>query len=447
MKFKSFFHLTTQKLLVVEDYRIGGLSRLFQLLVIAFIIFDLLTKQMYFKTEIPSGYTTVWAESNELYSMQTSANQNKPSYCDNPNYNYIYSVPYWDYRNISCINMHYSEMYQKGENEIFYMTFFTENNIELGNCDIIESRNCMIQNQLDGNCFCQNMKNYFTVGSEKMNLAFDHIYSTTFATGGNIGLGDVVLVKTYIRKINDEKNYYIFEKGQNINLKIEDWLAIAGIELDETNGGTKNSEFGYGIREITPVKYRISGVEIILKVKYYNIEYISNEEDPICIIEVAPNFGWASKGSHITYLNYPDLVTNQSFFNNSTMNYVDRYRYGIKFKFIVSGLMGVFDWYALLSHLVSGIVLISTINNILALIVTYGCFKSSQKISKLRISKADLHKKKFKDNTNNNDNDIDNRRSSLQSTYQEIEANSELQGNDNKKFIKLKDLQNNFLSI
>jgi len=64
MKFKSFFNFTTQKLLVIEDYRVGGLSRFFQLLVILFIIYDLLTKQLYFKTEIPSGYTTVWAESD-----------------------------------------------------------------------------------------------------------------------------------------------------------------------------------------------------------------------------------------------------------------------------------------------------------------------------------------------------------------------------------------------
>ena len=158
MKLKNFFNFTTQKLLVIEDYRIGGISRFFQLLVILFIIYDLLTKQLYFKTEIPFGYTTVWAESNNLYNIQTNSNLNKPSFCNNSNYNYIYSLPYWDYRNNSCINLHYSEMYQKGENEMFYMSYFTENNIILGDCNIIQNKTCMINDKLDGNCFCQNMK-------------------------------------------------------------------------------------------------------------------------------------------------------------------------------------------------------------------------------------------------------------------------------------------------
>lgn len=433
MQLKQFFNFTTQKLLVIEDYRIGGISRFFQFLVIIFIIYDLLTKQLYFKTEIPSGYTTVWAESNELYNLQTASNLDTPIYCDNPNYNYIYSLPYWDYRNISCINLHYSEMYNKGENELFYMTFFSENNIEIGNCNIIDSRTCMIKNRLDGNCFCQNMKNYFTTGVEGMNLAFNHLYTTTFSSGGNIGIGDVVLIKTYIRRINNNKNYYVFEKGQNINLKLEDWLIIAGIQLDDFNSGTKISEIGYGIREPLSVKYRISGVEIIIKVNYYNIYHLTDEDETICIIEVSPNYGWASKGSHLTYLTYPDLVSNHSYFNNSTMNYVDRYRYGIKFKFIVSGLMGEFNWYSLLSHLVSGIVLISTINNILAWILTYGCFKSFRDISDLRISKTDLTKNKFKENKE----DKNIRRSSIQTTH----------NNKDSQLITIKGLQTEFFSI
>ncbi len=400
MRLKSFFNFTTQKLLVIEDYRVGGLSRFFQLLVILFIIYDLLTKQLYYKTEIPSGYTTVWAESDNLYNIQTASNLQKPVYCDNSSYNYIYSLPYWDYRNISCINLHYSEMYQKGENEIFYMTFFTENNIELGNCQIIETRDCMIQDQLDGNCFCQNMKNYFTVGSEGMKLAFNHLYTTSFGSGGNIGIGDVVLIKTYVRRINNDKNYYIFETGQTINLNVSDWLKVAGIKFEDFNSGTKLSEIGHGIRDQLSVRYRISGVEVIIKVKYYNIHYISGEDETICIIEVSPNYGWASKGSHITYLNYPDLITNESYLENTTMNYIDRYRYGVKFKFIVSGLMGEFDWYSLISHLVSGIVLISSINNLLAAFLTYGCIKSFKKIGDLRISKTDLTKNKFKDEIN-----------------------------------------------
>ena len=53
-------------------------------------------------------------------------------------------------------------MYQKGENEFFFTTHFTENVV---NCTKVGNYN---------NCDRSYYKDYFTIGSEGMNLGFDH---------------------------------------------------------------------------------------------------------------------------------------------------------------------------------------------------------------------------------------------------------------------------------
>ena len=401
----SFFNkFTVQKLLTVRDKKIGILYRCCQIAIVSFFLYDLFMKDLYFKTEIPSGFTTMWAETGTLYDRQTAANLVIPDYCNNQKYNYIYSLPYWDHRDNDCINLHYSQMYQKGESEMFFMTYFTENNIEIGKCGSFENQTCAISGQLDGKCFCQNYKNFFTNGVEGMILAFNHLYATTFETGSNIGSGKITSIRTIIRNAKSHQVFYDFSAGQTIKLTIEDWLQIAGVSLENYNIGAVKSQAGENITHIESPIYRLSGIEIILKNEYSNIEHESTYEDPVCIINVQANIGWASKGSHLEYLDYPNLVNNRSYndrilaqqSSNSVFpteekeHFVDRYRYGIKFKFIVSGLMGQFDWYMLLNYFVYTFVMLGTADTIVTNIVSYGLGDYSKTFNKLRTQEATL---------------------------------------------------------
>ena len=400
----SFFNkFTVQKLLTVRDKKIGVLYRCCQIAIVIFFLYDLFMKDLYFKTEIPSGFTTMWAETGTLYDKQSAATTVIPDYCNNPKYNYIYSLPYWDHRDNDCINMHYSEMYQKGESEMFFMTYFTENNIELGKCGSFENKTCAITGKLDGKCFCQNYKNFFTNGVEGMILAFNHLYATTFETGSNIGSGKITSIRTVIRNAKSKTVFYDFPAGQTIKLSVEDWLHVAGVSLESYNIGAIKSQPGENITSINPPIYRISGLEIILKNEYSNIEHQSSYEKPVCIINVQANIGWASKGSHLEYINYPNLVNNKSYSDkidmlngsselpvNEKEHFVDRYRYGIKFKFIVSGLMGTFDWYMLLNYFVYTFVMLGTADTIVTNIVSYGLGEYSKRFNKLRIQEESL---------------------------------------------------------
>ena len=75
------------------------------------------------------------------------------------------------------------------------------------------------------------------------------------------------------------------------------------------------------------------------------------------------NEGWSSKGSRITYIKYPNL--NDEFIDSI---YVDRYRYGIKFKFLFTGTIGNFDYFNLINTIVSAIVLFGSVSSIIVIV-------------------------------------------------------------------------------
>ena len=138
------------------------------------------------------------------------------------------------------------------------------------------------------------------------------------------------------------------------------------ISLDDLNYGTPVSQ-NHSLIPNPGLPYnRMSGIEIIIKVNYHNIEYYSGYDEPTCEISIQPNSGCSSKGSQINYIKYPNVSD-----PNDNYHYIDRYRYGIKFKFIVSGLMGIFNMNSLITHLVSGIVLVNMSTVIVSLILIY----------------------------------------------------------------------------
>jgi hypothetical protein len=217
-----------------------------------------------------------------------------------------------------------------------------------------------------------------------MLLAFDHFYTTTFEQGSNLGNSGLKLIDTYIKDI-DGNIKYVFPQGETIKLYVKDWLDLAGTSLDSLNTGTPVSQNHPKVPYPNLPYNRMSGIEIIIKVNYHNIEYFSGYDSPTCEINIQPNTGWASKGSQINYLTYPNISD-----SNDSYNYIDRYRYGIKFKFIVSGLMGVFNMNSLITHLVSGIVLVNMSTVIVAMYLMYFTGNYGKYFAKLRYTTTNI---------------------------------------------------------
>ena len=122
-------------------------------------------------------------------------------------------------------------------------------------------------------------------------------------------------------------------------------------------------------------------------------------------IKLYPNSGWASKGSSVTYINYPNISD-----PNDKYYYVDRYKYGIKFKFIISGMMGVFNINNVMNHLVSGLVLINTSAVIVSIFVIYFLGKFGEKFRKMKYSSKNID---IEDNITMNTTDLNDNKTDI----------------------------------
>ena len=122
---ETFCYFNTPITATIINTKMAISNRFLQLAIFGFLIYDLVINELYLKTEVPSGYTTMWAEDGDLYNLQKESNY---EYCDNASYNYIWESPDWEYTNISCSNLHYSESYIKGENELFFLTYYSDKN-------------------------------------------------------------------------------------------------------------------------------------------------------------------------------------------------------------------------------------------------------------------------------------------------------------------------------
>ena len=355
---KGFINnFSTNKILVIKDKKLSLSTKFLQMFVIIYLVTDLCLNELYKKVETPSGYTSMWAESNNFDVYNKSF-----SYCDNPDYNYVYSKPDWIYKNISCVDLEYAEMYVKGENEMFFLTHFTENEVNITNKEK----------------YSISKRDFFTKNLEEMVLAFDHFYSTSFEEGGNIGKKQL---DTYLRNCHDNDNAYVFKKGETVKLTLKQWLELACVDLEDLNSGTTISLPDEDIADTTYPYFRLTGIDLLVKISYYNIKSVSGYDDETCIIKVSVNEGWSSKGSTINYISYPKI--NGDYINH----FVDRYKYGVKFKFIVSGIMGSFNAYNVVTHFVSGKVLIDLCAIIVVTFASTFFAKYAKKFSTERISK------------------------------------------------------------
>ena len=382
VKFNELWNLSIPRLLVIRDVRLGLANRLFQMCVLFYLIYNIAYNEAYYELETPNGYvTSMWSETGDLYKTQrefkNNASLKKFNYCNNTEHNYIFDLPYWDYRNVSCVNIPYSSLYNKGENEFFFMTMFTENDIILNDCDLPTQLNqtCLITDRLDGNCICQNYKNYYTVGIEDMKFVFDYKYLTTFQTGSNFQDKNSRAVYTRVYSTNGSL-VKVFEKNNNIVFLVKEWLDILNVNLEDYNEATKYSEPGTDTVVNRP-RYRITGLQIIINIECSNLVKNTKVEygETVCEIHPYINDGWASKGSHITYSKYPNLND-----NIITSKYYDRYSYGIKFKFHVSGKVGVFHYDKLINTLINAIVMMGTCATILILIISNCCCNYTETI-------------------------------------------------------------------
>ena len=118
------------------------------------------------------------------------------------------------------------------------------------------------------------------------------------------------------------------------------------------------------------------------------MESISGYTKSTCEIILQGNPGWASKGSSVSYTDHPNISD-----PDDEYSYYDRYKYGIKFKFVVSGMMGEFNTNNLVNHLTSGIVLSNMSTMIVSLVILYSATAYGKKFKEFVFMRKSICKK------------------------------------------------------
>eukprot|EP01025_Chloroclados_australasicus_P045917 TRINITY_DN5061_c0_g2_i2.p1 TRINITY_DN5061_c0_g2~~TRINITY_DN5061_c0_g2_i2.p1 ORF type:complete len:610 (-),score=58.66 TRINITY_DN5061_c0_g2_i2:2162-3991(-) len=408
----------TQKFVVIQDWKLGLLLRLIQLAVFGYVLWDLINKEGYLVTQIPQGAVSSFTQGGPDYTIENMEGAFKnATHCTQPELYDFYYGPGFAYSDFACIATDPQGSSQKLESSIFVDTYFTENKLftmpgkteercrnRVGDTVPPDANYMGI---IEGSCIYSQQRHRFIAIPEDIIVSFQHRFSTTpdFDV-------ERLLPTCYLRNQAQDDIIRTFEDGEPIAGLLSDWLQWSELDLDksldeqpvlennkasfiddalaQTFGnitlglGNPNNDTFPDDYLIYP-KLRLTGVNILVKLQYYNWrlapfkDKIENKDhDIICVMDLDPILSWTSAGSQIHYAlrdyDDPRFPTNgQEPFSNSTQGFlsVDMYRYGVKFTFQQTGVIGKFSVSALIQSITSGLVLLAFANTVVTMIALY----------------------------------------------------------------------------
>ena len=353
-------------------------------------------------TEVPTGVASAWGlGGDDFYELQKNAQKNETEggngFCDDLNkYTFIYDDE-WVYDNMKCGFFTADEMISKlpSGNVIFFATHvdtrltarYTATRNATGHYTCPEATikanfgGTDATQVIEGRCTHSKRYNYIIPGMEGSKMEFDHSYDTTSEQFSG------TKPKTYVRKKDSDKDEHVFEPGESVELTMNEWLDLAGVDLDKPfNDQPRNFEGalkglnGTGA-DITDYPHpRLSGVRLNILVRYFNYDLHKKvhtemgDDDVYAIVTVSPVLGWFSKGQEITYRSNPtDLTDPIDAADGATEGYYqDMYKYGILFDIQQTGLVGALDPVFIILTLTSGLVLLGVAGTIVNLLAKFG---------------------------------------------------------------------------
>lgn len=418
------------KFVVIKDWRLGLLLRIFQIIIFAYVLFDIFRQASYLEKEVPTGLVTPLArfpdeDRNAVFNRFANINSTELAaaapYCGNPAFDFEWNNE--TFQDIRCALMDLSSLATKGETEYFFATFMSLNkfmwirNNTDGSCpdpNVENEREAsdlptgsrllnFTSNRETSVCLYENTEQYFPIEAEATTLSFLHSFQTSIVKK------DGVLPMTYLRapgfKDKDEE-LILFDKGEPVALSLKKWLEFAGIDLDNHLNNQSNHEFQAGTSSEDVLgsgdfrgqfpRARLSGVQIVLTLNYKQRNLAdkqfrklagSSADDIFCVIDVKPTFRWTVQGSDTRYLlNTPrDPIflqvgdaDRQRSDSNVVASTVDFRRNGIRFTFKVQGQLGRFQIAELINALVAGSVLLSVAQVVVTFVALYALGLSSK---------------------------------------------------------------------
>ncbi|KAK9815684.1 hypothetical protein WJX72_008072 [[Myrmecia] bisecta] len=397
-----------------------------QIAIVVYVLVNIFQRQGYLQTEVPSGVVTSFARGGNYSTadLQQQLELGHFPYCTNPDSYNFYFDSATTYENFSCVYQPTGANAIKGFNSMFYTTYLAEQKSVLvrrpsaADCPAGSAvlPGATLTGYLADACMYKRKRHFMTMAVENAVLRVVHTYSTSI-----VGVSGS-LPRTIVRRAGSAKNLLDLPANTVLQMPVQQWLELAGVDLDlPTNlqpgvkqPATSNALLvGQSYSANTYPKVRVSGVEIIVNLKYYNYKLEpnressgSNKNNVICIMELEPRLQWTTSGSDVRYmmdtpnapvllaLNHDSLVSTPAAANGSVFSFVkeaysnesatattsstDLYKQGVMFTFKQAGVLGRFNLQNLINALVQGSVLLSVAHVVVTLIALYGMGMRSQ---------------------------------------------------------------------
>ena len=359
----------TEKRTLIRDWRLALLYYALLGCVVAYVVTSLVSGKSYIMTEVPTGVASAWGlGGDDFYELQKNAMEEGTGICGDVNmYAFNYSANYV-YDNMKCGYFTAAEMISKlpSGNVIFFATHvtqtlasrYTATATTTGGVTTYTCPDATIKANfggtdatqvIEGRCTHSKEYNYIIPGMEGSKMAFDHSYDTTSEQFSG------TKPKTYLRKKDSDKDEHVFEPGESVELTMNEWLDLAGVDLDKPFNdqprnfeGTLKGLNGTGA-DITDYPHpRLSGVRLNILVRYFNydlhkdVHTTMGDDTVYAIVTVSPILGWFSKGHDITYRAEPTNLTDPIDPSDGKPEgyFQDMYKYGILFDIQQTGLVG-----------------------------------------------------------------------------------------------------------
>ena len=355
----------TEKFIKVDVPRVGLFFRFGQLMAFFLIFVQLYFNDAWGLVEVPGGTVNVWDEPGQmLRTTNIPGYAETQPYCSNESYSYS-SNAYLFYMP-ECQGLLAAELTQKGATDLFFTTAFLET-VTLGwpcpAAGVTEPRDaaCVADGgatymRANGQCGCVTQKPIFPLAVEDMVLAYEHAYQTSQVVGMRGSSADSPDLYSLIMFGNGSQ--VRFEAGRTIRLPVRDWLSSANVSLDALNYDVPVDSTGAH----PPI--RTTGAKVNIEIEYSNIDPETGRAVPGKLsvhanVRTTQEGGtWTSAGVEKFWVQYPMLPRSTP----QEYHLVERWKQGVRFQFTTTGRIHKFDWFFLLSVVLSGLVMLKFAN-------------------------------------------------------------------------------------
>jgi len=219
------------KMITIQDWRLGLMHKTLMIVIFVYTISDLVTNKRYFHQEPPSGTLSFYAEKGTSENLAVSNMANPDSFCSQREANQQ-NYEFWDgtafpYYDFECSPLSYNEMWLKGEDELFFMTMYTDS---------------YYRNATD--VAPTTFKNKFVPGVEGLTLVWQTVYgpSTIGLMADETGLvGDNPPLTIKAEGHPD----FVCKKGKSCKIPLKLMLEMSGTSLEHENHNVAASTADY----------------------------------------------------------------------------------------------------------------------------------------------------------------------------------------------------------